>query len=250
MKFQNMNELKLWLYINKIYNIGAGSQGECYLIGDKVYKIFNQFIYDDGFFTPSVEYSSEDILKFGFINNDTYVWPLDVILVGDIVVGYTMNYVKAKPLHKINPLLISLNKFEQSINKVEKDIKTISDNGVLSYDVCYNVMYGRNGFKIIDTLEYEMSDKDRSDICIHNSSNFAYEVKMFLVDAYFDNVIFNSKLLKKMYVDYDVNVIEFLKMFRKRLNEIEGKEISRLCEAEKSICCRRKRVHEYVRILQ
>lgn len=246
MKFQSLNELKLWLFINKIHNFDAGSQGECYKIGNSVYKIFTQFIYDDN---DNIEYNKKNILQFSNIKNDTYIWPTDVIMVDDMVVGYITPYVKAKSLCKINPLLISLSKFEKSLQKAKNDVKIISDNGVSTFDVCYNVMYGINGFKIIDSMEYSLSDQDSNKLFEHNLFNLSYEIKMFLVDNYFDHVIDDSVCLKKMYDGRDVDAIEFLKSFRDRLCEIEDKEILSLGDAKNTLSYRKRRIPGYIRNL-
>ena len=233
----------MWLSINKIYNFDGGSQGECYKIGNKVYKIFIQYIEEDYYYN---EHSKEDILRFSSIKNDTYIWPIDIITVGDIVVGYIMDYVQAKSLSKTNPLLLSLNRFEKCIDKVDNDIRIISLNGVLSYDVCYNIMYGRNGFKIIDTLEYSKSYDDVQKIYNKNKNNFSYEVKLFLIDNYFDKVVEDSVILREMYKDINVSAIDFLREFRKRICEIEGYEILKLGKAKKSLC-RKIRNPKYIR---
>lgn len=245
MKLQFMDELKLWVSLNKGLNFDGGSQGECFRIGNKVYKIFIQYIEDDDYYES--DYNKDDILRFSHIKNGTYIWPQDVITVGDVVVGYTMDFVKAKSLFKINPLVVSLNKLESSIMKTMNDVKIISDNGVSTYDVCYNIMYGINGFKIIDTMEYSSSNIDKDKLFSHNSDMFSYEVKLFLVDGYFDKIIKDSKLLQEMYKSSDVNTLEFLKEFRKRLSEIEEMDILRLGDAKKSIYCRRRSIPGYVR---
>ena len=245
MKFQLMEELKLWLWANKMYNFAGGSQGECYKIGNKVYKIFIQYIDEDPYYL--FEYSKEDILRFSHIENGTYVWPKDVITVGNIIVGYMMDYVKAKSLFEIDPLTISLNKLESCLNKTMKDIKIISDNGVSTYDVCYNIMYGLNGFKIIDTMEYSCSNIDKAKLFRHNSDMFSYEVKLFLSDGYFDKIVNESTLLYDMYRSKDVSALEFLIEFRKRLSEIEDRKIIRLGDAKKSI--KKMKTPKYIRCL-
>lgn len=245
MNFDTFDELRLWTSLNRGLNFAGGSQGECFRIGKKVYKIFLQYIDDDYF--RECSFSREDIMRFSQIKNDTYVWPINVITVGDLVVGYVMNYVRAKSLFKIDPRLISLNRFDSSIDKVLNDVKVISANGVSTYDVCYNILYGLNGFKIVDTMEYSSSSKDYNSLVKHNNEMFSYEVKMFLVDGYFDKLIADSKLLSEMYQSNDVNALIFLREFRKRLSEIEGKDILRLGEANKGVYSRRKSIPCYVR---
>lgn len=233
MNFKSMDELKLWVKLNNKFNFDGGSQGECFKIGNKVYKIFIQYIEED--YYDMITYNKEDIMQFSHIVNNTYIWPNDVITVGDIVVGYIMDYVDAKSLCGINPLMINLDIFEKSLEIVNENIKVISNNGVKTFDVMYNIMYGKNGFKIIDSLEYSLCDDDVSKLIKINSKNFYYEIRLFLISGYFDEFIFNYNYLYRMCYDTDCNFIDFLKEFRKKLSVNEGFEISKLWDAKNSL---------------
>lgn len=247
-----MEELHLWLRVHHKDNIGGGSQGECYLIGDKVFKIFLQYIIDYDFedsIDCDMEYDKDEILQFSSIKNNTYVWPLDVITVGNKVVGYTVDYVNAKSLFKIDPLRVGLDKFEKNLRKAIDDVKIISNNGVLTYDVTYNTLYGKSGLKVIDTMEYSLSDMDSVKVYRKNLKTFMYEIRMFLVDGYFDKFINDNKFLYEMCYDDGADFVEFLKEFRKKLSENEGFEILKLGDAKKSISFERNRKMLYMRDL-
>ena len=248
MNFGSMEEFNLWLDVNKKNNFAGGSQGECYKIGNKVFKIFSKHI-DSEYDVELFSYDMNNIMQFKDILNNTYVWPMEPIMVLDEFVGYITEYINAKSLFKINPLKISLDKFEDALCKAEKDIKVVSDNGVLSYDVAYNILYGRNGFKIIDTLDYVKSDADSKKLYYQNLKNFYYEIRLFLIDGYFDNFVYKDSFLYNLCCSNDGNFILFLKEFRKRLSEIEGYEISRLGEAKKSILVKEYSKCKYIREL-
>ena len=248
MKFANMEEFYFWINKNKVNNFAGGSQGECFKIGNKVFKIFSQYIEND-FDVELYTYEIDEIMQFKSINNDTYVWPLEPIMVGNEFVGYITDYIDAKSLFQINPLEICLDKFESDLSKAEKDIKTISEDGVLTFDVSYNILYGRDGFKIIDTLDYVRRDVNRTKLYYQNLKNFYYEIRLFLIDGYFDDFVDSDTYIFDLCYNSDESFILFLKEFRKKLSEIEGYEIKKLGEAKKSLCLRKSIELEYIRDL-
>lgn len=245
MRFETFGEFYLWLTKYEMCILDNGSQGVCYRIGNKVYKIFFQFL--DELEEDIIEYNKDEILQFDSIVNDTYIFPSNVILVGDVVVGYITDYVNAKSLDKINPLSINLDLLEKKLESVYSDIKIISDCGVRSFDVVYNILYGRCGFKIIDTMEYTKPDIDVGELYMINKDNFNTGIKLFLTDDYFDEFILCNNSLYNMYCDPDVDMILFLKEFRKGLSEKEGREITKLRDAGKSVSFVKKKIPKYIR---
>lgn len=214
-------------FIKLLNNIGSGAEGTCYRYKDMVCKVFHD--YEDNNYKG--KYSSEDILKFSKINNHTFIWPTDVIRVDNDVVGYCTNYIDAKNLYMISPLEINLDKFCDCIKDSRKDIKLISDKGISTYDMPYNTLY-RNGFYIIDQDDYSFSNKDSEVLYKENTNNFEYELYLFLIDNYFDDVVNDSDNLRKLYSKND-DVLIFIDALRKRLSELCGKEIKTLKDAIK-----------------
>ena len=208
-------------YLKTLKFIGQGSQGMCFLReSDRtVIKVFNEY-----FDNEKCGYSEEFLLRFSGIKNDTFLWPKDVILVDREVVGYTSSYRKANNLCDINPLSVNLDSLEKAVNKTEKDVKIVTDNGVKLYDVRYNILYNMGRMYVIDTLEYS----DRSVSFRENMRNIDEEVMLFLVDGFFNDFVNNDRILKEMYRDKDVSSVLFLKEFRKKLGEYIGREIIKL----------------------
>lgn len=232
MNFISTDQLLCWIRIHRKNLLGCGSQGECYLVGNRVYKYFWQFI-DEEYFDNTV-FNKKDILQFSNIKNDTYIWPTDVITVDGDVVGYITDYVDAKSLFQMSPINVNLDTFVSDIERADKDIREISNNGVYTYDVAYNILYGNDGFKVIDTMEYVNSDKGFDELYRHNLKTFLYECRMFLIDGYFDKFLADDKNLYDMCND-DINFVDFVSEFRKKLSEREGFEIKTLGEAKKSM---------------
>lgn len=228
-------------YLKNLLFIGMGSQGECFLDKktNKVFKIFHQYVdeLDDDW---KFNYTKENLLKFSNIRNNSYIFPSDVITVGDEIVGYSCDYVNGNSLFTINPLEVNLDKFSNAISNTINDVHIISDNGVRSYDVMYNILYGKDGLKIIDCDDYSFSDIDSEYLYKINCDNLSYEIMYFLVDKYFDEFINSYPLLKEMYTNSGIDVLEFIKLFKKTLSEYVGfsvnylKDVSSCLNKEKS----------------
>lgn len=219
MKFESFDKLNDYLSILEM--VGIGSSSVCYLrkCDNSILKIFHEF----------ENHQHDDILRFTNIETDNFVWPSKLITVGNIIVGYTMPYVNAKNLYMINPFNINLNTLEKAIIQARNSIHTISEKGIATYDMLYNILY-RNRFYIIDQDEYYFSDMDTSKIERQNNINFDYEIYLFLVDGIFKDIVNDSKILKEQYLNNE-NILQFIKLFRQRLSELVGNNITYLREA-------------------
>lgn len=244
------NKIDFLLFLSNFNSIGMGSQGICYydFRNNNIYKIFHQFFdeYDEELY---VRYRSEDILKFIDIKNDTFIWPKELVFVDNEIVGYISDYVDAKSLYQINPLVVDLNDFAKSVKNVEKDLIIISDNGVKTFDMMYNILYGNKDIFVIDHDDYSFSSIDPKELFRKNSDNFNREIMLFLVDGYFDRFISGYRDLSEMYDNKGIDIIEFISLFKKRLSEYEGHNITKLVDAKKSIQKIRRKEHKYERIL-
>lgn len=253
MNFENKKKFLLFLNRMQKFNflicIGVGSQGICYydIINDKVYKIFHQFL--DRNDCDYIEYKKEEILKFSQIINSTFIWANDVIIVNDEIVGYISDFANARSLYKINPLKVDLEKFSNCLDKVKKDLKAISDHGVKTYDMMYNILYNKEEFFIIDHDDYSYSDMDSDKLYRMNCDNFNYEIMYFLIDNYFDEFISNYSDLKEMYDNNGVEIKEFIGLFKKYLSEYIGKNIVRLEDASECLNKKKSLKLKYQRIL-
>lgn len=229
----NSKEILLML-LEELKVIGYGSQGVCYLNEKtgEVYKIFNQAI--DDYPEDKIKYTKTELMKFSAIKNKTFLWALDTIRVKDEIVGYINHFVNAKPLYKINPLRINLNKFEKCIKNVQKDIKILSDNRILTYDIMYNILYGSRFF-VTDFDEFNYSNLEEKKLEQINNINFNYELYYFLIDGYFDEFINDYDNLKKLYNEKDDDILYFINIFRKYLSEYMDKEIIYLKDAPKCL---------------
>ena len=225
--FNNKNNFDL--YLKRLFFLGMGSQGICYL--DKknkiVYKIFH------GYFDDEDEgYTADDILKFSGIKNNTFIWPSDVVYANGRIIGYTMPYVSSVNLCNTDLLSTNLNLLEKAIDKSYCDIEILTKNNVCLYDVMYNILYSNGKINVIDSMEYNFGNASLKE----NMAAFDAEIRYFLVDNYFDEFVNNDILLREMYHDKkNVTSLEFLRMFRNKLSEYIGTDIDKLEKAKKLV---------------
>lgn len=225
--FNNKNNFDL--YLKRLFFLGMGSQGICYL--DKknkiVYKIFH------GYFDDEDEgYTADDILKFSGIRNNTFIWPSDVVYANGRIIGYTMPYVSSVNLCDTDLLSTNLNLLEKAIDKSYYDIEILTKNNVCLYDVMYNILYSNGKINVIDSMEYNFGNASLKE----NMAAFDAEIRYFLVDNYFDEFVNNDILLREMYHDKkNVTSLEFLRMFRNKLSEYIGTDIDKLEKAKKLV---------------
>lgn len=225
--FNNKNNFDL--YLKRLFFLGMGSQGICYL--DKknkiVYKIFH------GYFDDEDEgYTADDILKFSGIRNNTFIWPSDVVYANGRIIGYSMPYVSSVNLCNTDLLSTNLNLLEKAIDKSYCDIEILTKNNVCLYDVMYNILYSNGKINVIDSMEYNFGNASLKE----NMAAFDAEIRYFLVDNYFDEFVNNDILLREMYHDKkNVTSLEFLRMFRNKLSEYIGTDIDKLEKAKKLV---------------
>lgn len=223
MKFASSKILRE--YLLKLNFLSCGSQGSCFVDLDKkyVYKVFNSFLADE----EDPYFSYEDIIKFSNVKNGTFIWPLDVIKVNGMIVGYILSFKNAKDIFSLSPLSISLNSLKDYVTCTYNDIKILSKNNVKIYDLMYNLLLGDDGLYVIDTLEYSYGRISIRD----NQSTLDFALKRFIVDGFFDNVVFEDKTLEDMYFDKYCSFICFADAFSKRLSFKIGKPIDYLSDA-------------------
>jgi len=232
-------------YLDALEYITLGSQGESYRDRTSVYKIFH------GFEDESEEelFSKGQILQFKDVKNKTFIFPNELILLKERIIGYIAKYVQAKNLYETNPLRINLERLKKVIELALKDIELISRKGISCDDIMYNILLGKRLY-IIDTIGYTLSDEDYTKLYKENVRLFNLEIMFFLVDGIFEEVIRGNKILKEMYHSRgnDISVIEFIDRLKDYLSELMGKEITTLKNA-RPLMDKKIENHEYQRSL-
>ena len=218
-------------FIHSLNYLGQGSQGVTYVDQNlqKVYKIY--YSYFDHDYEGII--SKEDILQFHHVKSSTFVFPSDVLLLNGQVIGDVTSYKKARNLYQLNPLEISLNRFLKCIDWAVSDIKKITREGIVCFDMMYNILLGSRIY-IIDTLEYHKIDGYYEETLRNNLKGLSLEVMYFLVDGLFLDVINTNQKLKEMYYSKGnfLDIVDFIWELKNTLSKLLGHEITYLKEAQ------------------
>ena len=229
MVFHTREEIECFMH--SLVYLGQGSQGVCYK--DRQSKVVYKFYHS--YFENDFEgvYGKEEIEKFKNIKSSTFVFPKDVMMLNDQVIGDITPYKKAKNLYQVNPFNINLDRFIKLVALAVKDIEELSKKGIQSYDVMYNILWGYQLY-IIDTLEYSFRDQDWRWIWQRNLSYFNLEIMYFLVDGIFGDVINHYSKLRDMYESKgrEINIVAFIMELKNCMSKMLGHEITYLKEAK------------------
>lgn len=224
MEFRNREELNNFL--NTLKYVGEGIQGQSLLDKktNQVYKIFSEEELEGA----DYGYTYNDVMGLSHIKNDTFIWPNDVIMIDDLVAGYTHSYFEGENFCDFNdPFGVNLDNLSYAVARANEDIKLLSRRKVEINDLLYNLMFDGKRIKVIDTFEFRKGDITY----LENVEDLNNEIKMFLVDGYFENIVLDNKRLYKTYYDNSISALTFLKLFRKYLEKIKNQEIKYLSDA-------------------
>lgn len=223
------------IYLKYLKLLGFGSEGTAYYDKNKkaVLKVFHDCFTDE--FREYEAIPKGELLKFSEVANKTFIFPQEEIIYDDYVIGYITSYQKGKTIDGIDPLRINLQDFIDSAIKVDDDIKILSENKILTFDVVYNTMYGGKKIGIIDPTGYGFSEDSYEKILSANRKNFNSGIILFLIDSYFDEFVEDNMVLNELYNDKTQNIKYFLTFFKKYLCEYVGSDITKLQEAKKAM---------------
>ena len=138
MEFRNREELNDFL--NTLKYIGVGIQWQSLLDKktNQVYKIF----------------SGEKLegADYGYTYND-------VIMIDDLVAGYTHSYFEGDNFCNFNdPFGVNLDYLSYAVARANEDIKLLSRRKVEINDLLYNLMFDGKRIKVVDTFEFRKGD--------------------------------------------------------------------------------------------
>lgn len=230
-------------FFKEAEKIGSGTEGTCYKIGDKSYKLYHPLfcnLYGNSVYRNRLLKLRESVVEnFYFIKNLIY-------LRGNLI-GSISDYAPGKScddifLHKRNldRLIIALDTLKKNIYELSEQRIYIDD------EFLSNILYDSNVFRIIDTGGYflssdipiDSSDKDRDDVLTiykRNMKKIMYLLfkKITDLDEEHDDFIFaylwriNSPY-KKYLIDDDLmlNPSETIIGIRNTIQEDIGREIT------------------------
>ena len=225
---------KIW---NNLAFLGRASEGTCKRLNNK-----ETMKYLDG---PYVSLNEEQILMFKDIKNKTYLFPYKILYINNEIMGYITRYSSGKNLIEVPRDTIRFDKFIIGSKNVEDDTKNLSDEGVLTHDILFNILYKNGIFHMIDTYYYEIVDEDNESLYKENISYFNYSLLEFLVKDRFYKFVFTSKELSELYKEAEngESIIPFLEMLRQRLSEYCDKDVKVVRDAKKAMTLCHKSVY-------
>ncbi len=239
-KINKLNKNDFNNLLKNLVKIGAGSESVVYrlnknfILKDLMDESLMEVMHED-----NVIYKEKDILKFSNIDTKSYFFTKGIIYVDDDLRCCIMNKCNGYVVNYIDPLSIKIPSLLNAIDSFTEDTKKISKMHILGYDMLYNFMFDGISFGAIDTIHYNLSDKDENKIFNHNISYFNEEISEFITELYFEDFVTQDKELNEMYVllkDGEFNNLNtYVKSFAKKLSEYCNKDIIYLSDASKAI---------------
>ena len=147
-------------------SIGQGGEGIAYFTktGD-VLKVM------DMSFQPQVYNPNEDILMDSDLKLESFIFPKELFVCGDKIVGYVTRYfpnnlfVTNDPFKEGNIDLIDIDALLKARLRMIEDIKVITDKGYDLFELPRNLLFDNKKLAAIDTLSYNK----RNDITLEEN---------------------------------------------------------------------------------
>lgn len=211
---------------------GKGNFGKCYIIDDRtLYKEF----YESS--RSGYSFKKESLKKIVNIKNDSFIFPKKLYTKGNEVLGYTMNYIHANRIDKLN-YNFSIIDFICAFDTLKENLKKINDERIVMIDAgVKNTLFNGN-FYIIDTDFYEKEEDPYFD---YNSNEeyivmYLYEYLVLrenkyemlsLIEKNDDLRIINDDLMKK----FNISTFKtFLYELREAICKINHEDIDNFSE--------------------
>ena len=204
---------KIFMNYDKINNlelIGSGFEGRVFKLNDntaiKIFGCSNVIIPE---------------FKFSDLNLKYIVVPKEKIYIGNVLKGYTMNYIKGISLNKINishnyDLLINICK------EIKREIQLVSNNQIPFSDLNEKNITYNDAFYLIDCLDKRNLNISKEE-CYKNNLKEFYKIifyKLLNEDKFLMNKILKSNELKNLYMNSIpyTDLPNFLQKIKTRIN--------------------------------
>ena len=210
---------------DKIF-LGEGTSGRCYEIKTgEVVKLFK--------FSRDIK-EIEKYRQFSKFQNDSILFPYDFLVKNNKFIGYVTKKASGQILD-YSLRVHSLESISRNSIKLEKDIKYISYNGVMMFDVHReNMFYDGYKFSIIDTDGFDSSAYEEESTYLRNVNKVKRAIFEVIRDELVskNNPVFQNELYLKMYkyVTWDYSISEMILLFRDILEKHYGESIDKLCD--------------------
>lgn len=223
--FYNSEEFnKIW---DDLPSLGSLGEGECRRLNRQfvIKKIdnINKKIQTEDYF-----------LKFKDLDMKVYIFAKKVFYIDNILKGYISKYSPGKNLSFIDRNKINFSELIEGCKEVYMDNYILSEKGIESLDVPFNILYRKGHFSIIDTCDYKYTDKESQYLYETSIKVFNSTILEFLAKSTFYQFVKSSKELSKEYKETEngADIALYIELLRKRLSEYLGFEVKYIRDAK------------------
>ena len=135
MEFKNTNEFNTYIEDNKSSILGNGVEGTVYLTKA------NETIKDIQENPKIIDYT--DIIMSTELDLSSFLFPTELFIIGDKIVGYKSNYFPNNIIKKRNGKIedIDIDALLEAREKFTKDLKVLTESGYYLYDIAGNILF-------------------------------------------------------------------------------------------------------------
>lgn len=157
--FKEEWQVKLFIKSRALKEVGAGSEGTCYLGKDgKVYKLLE--------FEHAEPYVASDVVTEEEAKYDSFAFPDELYAVNNKLKGYRTRRVRQDYFAGDNIFdfeniaTLNLAAVSHAYKRMLLDIVGLSNQRILIFDLPFNIMFDGSTFTAIDTCGYKKVDYD------------------------------------------------------------------------------------------
>lgn len=147
-------EVKLFIESHAMKLVGSGSEGSCYVGKDrKIYKYLD--------FNTESSYPAEEIITQEEVDIPSFAFPEEVYTVGEKVRGYRTRFIpndlfgEDRIFDIENMVDIDSASIVSAYEAMLEDIRLLSEESILIFDLPFNLMFDGEKFTAIDTCGYK-----------------------------------------------------------------------------------------------
>lgn len=218
---------RMW---NDLSFLGSLGEGECRRLNKKfVIKKLNK--------KDETTQNEEFFLRFKDLDMKVYIFAKKVFYIDGILEGYISKYFNGVNLSFIDRNKINLFEMIDGCKEVYQDSYILSKKGIETLDIPFNILYKKGHFGIIDTCDYEYTNKDSKYLYETTIKVFNKVILEFLAKSTFYQFSKSSKELSREYkeVENGAHIALYIELLRKKLSEYLGFEVKYIKDAKKLI---------------
>lgn len=187
--------------------IGQGTDGNCFLINNDVYKIYDE---DSKIHNPI----TRDDLPL-----ESFLFPTEIYTCDKKVFAYKTPYIKTNQL-RISSLrsgnIPDIDKFKKALTLFIQDIYVLSENNIIAIDLAWrNTLFDGEKFCVIDTLDYEIDDHNTYE---ENINSLKSIIKCFILDCNLAHDTFNVSFANNSLEEFQ-NMLTYIDEISENIKE-------------------------------